>query len=50
MNVSRINIDNGCVFIVAVGLYFAIILIAIPVLAAKEYTLNKLGLLWRCVL
>lgn len=31
----------------AVALYFGIIVVAIPVLAAKEYTLNKLGLLWR---
>ena len=31
----------------AVGLYFVIILVAIPVLATKEYTLNRLGLLWR---
>ena len=31
----------------AVGVYFAIIVVAIPVLAAKEYVLGKLGLLWR---
>ena len=34
-------------FWAAVGLYFAIILLAIPVLASKEYVLGKLGLMWR---
>jgi putative ATP-binding cassette transporter len=34
-------------FWAAVGLYFAIILVAIPVLASKEYVLGKLGLMWR---
>ena len=31
----------------AVALYLAIIVVAIPVLAVKEYVLNKLGLVWR---